>query len=239
MKALVFILLSLFLGGCLDQEAPPAKTQENLEITPIVHSSVMFNYKGIVVYVDPTTYLGTADFSDKFNADIILITHDHFDHYDGKTINQLLKKDTQIIAPESLHKSITYARVLRGGQSITIGGIRVKALPAYNLVRGESEEKKYHPYGAGNGYVLTFGGARVYVAGDTECTPEMKALKNIDIAFLPIDGVYTMSPEEAASCAKAIKPKVVYPYHQGNSDPNRFASLLKDEGIEVRVHRLP
>jgi L-ascorbate metabolism protein UlaG (beta-lactamase superfamily) len=239
MKVLVFVLLLLFLSGCLSQEAPAAKTQEKLEITPIVHSSVMFNYGGKIIYVDPTTYLGTIDYSDKFKADIILITHDHFDHYDVKTINQILKKDTQIVAPESLSKSITYARILRSGQSMNIGGIRVEALPAYNLVRGQSKEKKYHPYGAGNGYVLTFGKTRVYVAGDTECTPEMKALKNIDIAFLPIGGVYTMSPEEAASCAEVIKPTVVYPYHQGSSDPNYFASLLKDKGIEVRVHELP
>lgn len=240
MKALAFVLLLLFLGGCIGQKAPAAKTQEkDLEITPIVHASVMFNYRGIIVYVDPTTYLGTADFSKLFKADLILITHHHFDHFDPKTINMLLKENTQIVVPESVSRSITYAKVMRNGDELDIAGIRVEAVPAYNLVRGESEEIKYHPKGRDNGYILTFGSQRAYVAGDTECTPEVKALKNIEVAFLPIDGVYTMSPEEAAACALAIKPKVIYPYHQGSSNASYFASLLEDKGIEVRVIELP
>lgn len=233
---LAFLTLLLLLSGCLQGGAAP-KTE--LEIQPIVHASVMLNYGGKIIYVDPTTYFGTADYSDKFKADIILITHDHFDHYDFKTLNALMKENTRIIAPGSLSKSITYAQILRNTQSVNIGDVMIEAMPAYNLVRGPGEGKKYHSPGAGNGYVLTLGSQRVYIAGDTECTPEVKALKNIDVAFLPIDGVYTMSPEEAAACAEAIKPKVVYPYHQGGADPNYFASLLKDKGIDVRVHKLP
>jgi L-ascorbate metabolism protein UlaG (beta-lactamase superfamily) len=237
MRALAFVLL-LLLGGCTAQETPASETQE-IEITPIVHASVMFNYGGIIVYVDPTTYLGAADFSKLFKADLILITHHHFDHFDPKTINLLLKENTQIVVPPSLSRSITYAKVMRNGDELEIAGITIEAVPAYNLVRGQSAEVKYHPKGRDNGYILNFGLHRVYVAGDTECVPEVKTLKNIEVAFLPIDGIYTMSPQEAAECAAAIKPKVVYPYHQGSSNASYFASLLEGRGIEVRVLDLP
>jgi L-ascorbate metabolism protein UlaG (beta-lactamase superfamily) len=113
-------------------------------------------------------------------------------------------------------------------------------VPAYNMVRERSPGVKFHPKGEGNGYIIAFADKRVYIAGDTECIPEMKELENIDIAFIPINLPYTMPPEEAAECIKHFRPRIVYPYHQGESDPKILADLLKDEkDIEVRILELP
>lgn len=236
MWILVFVLL-LLTSGCIAQDNQTLNPQKILNINPITHASVMFNYGGVVVYVDPAGYQGAADFSKMFRADIILITHHHFDHFDTKAINYILKEDTVIIGPETIQERVTYARVLRNGESLEIDEVKIKAVPAYNLKQRIGVE--YHPRGRDNGYVINFGSTRVYVAGDTECVPETKALMGIDVAFLPIDGVDTMTPEEAATCVEAFRPKVVYPYHQGSSSPVYFASLLKDKGIEVRIMELP
>lgn len=236
MKPLLLIVLILLMNGCLAQDGEGGD-QAIPTMDPIIHSSLMINYEGVVIYVDPTDYLGAADYSEMFRADIILITHHHFDHFNPKTINQLLKEDTVIIGPETILETITYARTIRNGEVLEMSGVRIEAVPAYNLDKRAGGE--YHPKGRDNGYVLDLGPTRVYVAGDTECIPEVRSLKNIDVAFVPIDGVYTMTPEEAAACVKTLKPKVVYPYHQGSSDPAYFASLLKDTGIEVKVLQLP
>jgi L-ascorbate metabolism protein UlaG (beta-lactamase superfamily) len=122
---------------------------------------------------------------------------------------------------------------MKNGDVKTVAGIHIEAVPAYN------PEKQFHPKGNGNGYVMTFGDKRVYVAGDTENVPEIKTLKNIDVAFLPMNLPFTMTPEQVADLAKAIRPKVLYPYHYGNTDPNQLVNLLKDEkGIEVRIRNL-
>lgn len=233
MKALVVVLL-LFVGGCVAQNDQFEDSQKGVSINPIVHASVMFNYGGVVIYVDPTSYLGTADFSKMFRADIILITHHHFDHFDPKTINVLLKEDTVIVGPKTILDTITYAKVLKNGDVIEISGVKIEAVPAYNI-NNTTKVGEYHPKGRDNGYILNFGSTRVYVAGDTECVSEIKSLQNIDVAFIPIDGIYTMTPEEAATCVETFKPNVVYPYHQGSSRPSYFASLLEDKGIEVRI----
>jgi L-ascorbate metabolism protein UlaG (beta-lactamase superfamily) len=236
MKALVYILL-LLISGCVFHDDLKARPQESLSINPIVHASVMFNYGGVIVYVDPSNYQGSADFSKMFKADLILITHHHFDHFDPRTINLLLKEDTIIVGPRRILNSITYAKAMKNGDVLEVAGVKIEAVPAYNL--RENKGFEYHPKGRDNGYVLSFGSTQVYIAGDTECVPELKARRGIDIAFVPIDGVDTMTPEEAAACVRTFKPKVVYPYHQGGSDPDLFASLLRGEGIEVRVLRLP
>jgi L-ascorbate metabolism protein UlaG (beta-lactamase superfamily) len=131
------------------------------------------------------------------------------------------------------------ADVLRNGETRTLRGIPVEAVPAYNLVQKRPDGTPFHPKGEGNGYVLTFGDTRVFVAGDTEGTPEMKALKGITIAFLPMNLPYTMTPEQVADAARAFRPKILYPYHFGDTDPARLTALLKDEaGIELRVRRM-
>jgi L-ascorbate metabolism protein UlaG (beta-lactamase superfamily) len=125
--------------------------------------------------------------------------------------------------------------VLSNGETKTVGKWTIEAIPMYNLTRGPAAGKLYHDKGRGNGYVLTYGGKRFYIAGDTEGIPEMRALKNIDVAFIPMNLPYTMTPEEAADAVRAFAPKVVYPYHYGKSDLNAFKSALADTKIEVKV----
>ena len=129
--------------------------------------------------------------------------------------------------------------VMKNGEVKTVAGFAIEAVPAYNLVHKRESGEPFHPRGQGNGYIISFGDKRVYVAGDTENTPEMKALKNIDIAFLPMNLPYTMTPEMVADAARAFKPKILYPYHFGQTDTARLQELLRDNPeIEVRVRRL-
>ena len=207
----------------------------NLTIQPINHSAIRFEFKGKQYYVDPA---GEAPWDKMPKADAILITHEHFDHLNPKVINRIKKDSTLIFANASSVKEAGFGQVIEVGQSRKVLDITVQAVPAYNLT---AERLRFHPKARkDNGYVLTFGDKRIYVAGDTEGTPEMKALKDIDVAFLPINLPYTMPPKEAADAARAFKPKILYPYHQGQSDPNEVKRLLADEkAIEVRVLPLP
>jgi len=128
---------------------------------------------------------------------------------------------------------------MKNGETKTVKGLKIEAVPAYNIVHKRSSGEPYHPKDKHNGYVITFGDKRVYVAGDTENIPEMKELKNIDVAFLPMNLPYTMDPEMAAKAAKSFKPKILYPYHYGDTDPTKLVELLKDEeDIEVRIREL-
>jgi L-ascorbate metabolism protein UlaG (beta-lactamase superfamily) len=209
----------------------------NLQITPINHASVELEWNGKTIYVDPTSQ---GNYTGLPKADLILITDIHGDHMDPKELTQLKKEGTIIIAPEAVAKTVTEAEVLANGQSnrVNLGGgsIEVQAIPMYNLTRGPKPGTLYHPKGRGDGYILTIGGKRVYFSGDTECTPEMKALKNIDVAFLCMNLPYTMTPAEAAECVKIFRPKIVYPYHYRGQNPQEFADALKGEkGIEVRL----
>jgi L-ascorbate metabolism protein UlaG (beta-lactamase superfamily) len=207
--------------------------QGPLRITPIKHASLMLEFKGKVIHVDPWSQ---GDYSGLPKADLIVITDVHGDHMDPAKIKEIRKDNTVIVAPAAVAKTVTEANVIANGEQKTIEGIEIEAIPMYNLVRGPSEGKFFHDKGRGNGYVLTIGGARVYLSGDTECVPEIKALKNIDVAFITMNLPYTMPPEEAAECVKAFKPKVVYPYHYRNSDLTVFSNALKTEnGIEVRL----
>ena len=207
----------------------------NLTIQPINHSAIRFEFKGKQYYVDPA---GEAPWDKMPKADAILITHEHFDHLNLKVINRIKKDSTLIFANASSVKEAGFGQVIEVGQSRKVLDITVQAVPAYNLT---AERLRFHPKARkDNGYVLTFGDKRIYVAGDTEGTPEMKALKDIDVAFLPINLPYTMPPKEAADAARAFKPKILYPYHQGQSDPNEVKRLLADvKAIEVRVLPLP
>jgi L-ascorbate metabolism protein UlaG (beta-lactamase superfamily) len=208
-------------------------SQGPLKITPIKHASVMLEFGGKVIHVDPWSQ---GDYAGLPKADVIFITDIHGDHMDPAKIAEIRKDSTVIVAPAAVAKTVTEATVINNGESKTIAGIQVEAVPMYNLVRGPSAGKLFHDKGRGNGYVLTLGGKRIYFSGDTEGVPEIKSLKNIDIAFMTMNLPYTMPPEEAAECVKAFKPKIVYPYHYRNSDLNVFTSALKEEkGIEVRL----
>ncbi len=203
----------------------------DLKMVFIGHGTLMFEYAGKVIHVDPVSMY--ADYATLPKANLILITHEHGDHLDAKAIQAASTPNTTVIVNPGSAKTLSNAIVMKNGDTRTVAGINIEAVPAYN------PEKQFHPKGNGNGYVLTFGDKRVLVAGDTENVPEIKALKGIDVAFLPMNLPFTMTPEQVADVAKAMRPKVLYPYHFGNTDPNQLVSLLKDEkGIEVRVRNL-
>jgi len=203
----------------------------DLKITFIGHGTLMLTYAGKVIHADPVSMY--ADYATLPKADLILVTHEHGDHLDIKAIQAASTANTTIIVNPSSAKNLPNCIVLKNGEDRTVSGIKVEAVPAYNL------EKPFHPKGNGNGYILTFGDKRVYIAGDTENVAEIKALKNIDVAFLPMNQPYTMTPEQVADVAKAMQPKVLYPYHFGNTDTGKLVDLLKDEkGIEVRIRDL-
>jgi L-ascorbate metabolism protein UlaG (beta-lactamase superfamily) len=212
-------------------------SQGELKITFIGHATLMFAFAGKIIHVDPVrTY---ADYATLPKADIILVTHEHFDHFDPNAIDIIKKEGTDLIFTEKCREKYPSGQTMKNGEVRTIQGIKIEAVPAYNIVHMRSEGLPYHPKGEGNGYILTFGDKRVYVAGDTENTPEMKALRNIDIAFLPMNLPYTMTPEMVADAAKAIMPKILYPYHYGNTQTSKIVELLKGvKGIEVRIRKL-
>lgn len=210
-------------------------SQGDLAVQPINHSAVRLAFKGKQYYVDPS---GEAEWDKMPKADAVFITHEHGDHLSPKVIDRIKKGGTLVYASAATVKQAGFGQVIEVGQKKQVLDITVEAVPAYNLT---AERLKYHPKERkDNGYVFTFGNKRVYVAGDTEGTPEMKALKDIAVAFLPINLPYTMTPKEAAEAARAFKPKILYPYHQGKSDPGEVKKLLVEEkAIEVRVVPLP
>jgi L-ascorbate metabolism protein UlaG (beta-lactamase superfamily) len=209
-----------------------ASTEGDVTITPITHASLQLEYGGKVIHVDPTS---VGDYSKAKQADLILVTDIHADHLDPAAIARIRKAEAPVLAPAAAAPKIENATVIANGESKTVAGIQIEAVPMYNLQRGPEPGQFFHTKGRGNGYILTLGNKRVYIAGDTECTPEMRALKNIDIAFIPMNLPYTMPPSEAAECVKAFKPKVVYPYHYRGQNPEEFKAALAGEKIEVRL----
>ena len=206
----------------------------DLKIHFIGHGTLMFDFNGKIIHVDPVSR--EADYTDMPKADIILITHEHGDHLDEGAIDIIRQDNTKLVLTEACAERVDGGIVMQNGDVKTVGGLKIEAVPAYNIVHQRSGGNPYHPKGRGNGYVITFGDKRVYVAGDTENTPEMKSLKNIDIAFLPMNLPYTMTPEMVADAAKAFEPKILYPYHYGQTDPQKLVELLKDsQNIEVRI----
>jgi L-ascorbate metabolism protein UlaG (beta-lactamase superfamily) len=202
-----------------------------VKITPITHATLMLEGGGKVIHVDPYSQ---GNYDGLPAADIVLITDIHGDHMDPKALAQVLKTGTVVFAPAAVTKTVTNATVIENGESRTAGDWKIEAVPMYNLKRGPSEGKLFHDKGRGNGYVLTYGGKRIYISGDTEGTPEMKALKNIDVAFVCMNLPYTMPPEEAAEAVRAFKPKVVYPYHYRGSDLKVFENALAGSGVKVK-----
>ncbi|MGO9622019.1 MAG: MBL fold metallo-hydrolase [Desulfobaccales bacterium] len=208
-----------------------------LEITCIGHGTLMFTFGGRVIHVDPVGEY--ADYQTLPKADLILITHEHGDHLDAQAVELLRQPSTRVVLNQAGASQVPGGIVMKNGELKTEDGLQIEAVPAYNLVHLRPGGGPFHPKGDGNGYIITFGGKRVYVAGDTENTPEMKALKNIDIAFLPMNLPYTMTPEMVADAARAFKPKILYPYHYGSTNTGKLADLLKDSPeIEVRIRKL-
>ncbi len=212
-------------------------SQGDLKITFIGHGTLMFTFAGKIIHFDP--YSRVADYSLLPQADLIIITHEHGDHFNPDVIAMIRKEGTQIILTQLCTEKVKDGIVMKNGDVKTVMGLKIEAIPAYNIVHMRRENQPYHPKGDGNGYIITFGDKRVYVAGDTENTPEMKALKNIDIAFLPMNVPYTMTPEMVADAAQVFKPKILYPYHYGRTDTSQLVELMKRvKGIEVRIRNL-
>lgn len=209
----------------------------DIVITFIGHGSLMIKFGRSVVHIDP--FGEQADYAEFPKADLILLTHEHFDHMDVEAISRIRGEHSLVIHPKACSGQIQGGRVMNNGDTQDVLGIRVEAVAAYNLLHKRPDGEPFHKKGVGNGYVLGFGGKRIYIAGDTEDIAEMKQIKEVDIAFLPMNLPYTMDPEMAASAARMIHPKILYPYHYGKTNSAELVNNLADENeIEVRIRKM-
>jgi len=225
-------------ASSLGAEEPPQSDDVplsggNLRISFLGHATLMLDWNGWVIHVDPVG--STADYAGLPKADLVLVTHEHSDHLDVKLVKRISKPGTVIVANPVAAAQLPGAITLRNGERKKVGAVEVAAVPAYNTTASHAG---YHPKGRDNGYLLAVGGKRVYIAGDTENTPEMKALKDVYLAFLPMNQPYTMTPEQVADAARALRPQILYPYHTGDTDTRRIVELLKGSGVEVRIRKL-
>jgi L-ascorbate metabolism protein UlaG (beta-lactamase superfamily) len=212
-------------------------TAGKVEITFVGHATLVLRWGEKTIHVDPWSKL--PGFSELPKADLILVTHHHGDHLDTSAITAFRTRSTVILLTAKCAQVVSGGTVMNNGDVQKVLGLTVEAVPAYNLVHMRPDGTPFHPKGEGNGYVITIGHTRIYIAGDTEGTPEMKALKNIDVAFLPMNLPYTMTPEMVAEAVKAFRPKILYPYHLSQTDPGKLAPLLKDvKGVEVRIRNM-
>ena len=238
---ILLVLLVIMSFGALTARAQETMKKDllrtsagTLELTFIGHGSLMLTFDGKVIHIDP--YSRMADYTRLPKADLIFLTHEHADHLDQTALQSIRTSETVVVLPSVCADRVPGGLVMNNGDIRMVLGIKVEAVPAYNLVHKRDNGQPFHPKGVGNGYVLTFGDTRLYVAGDTENISEMKALRNIDCAFLPMNLPYTMTPEMVADAAKAFKPKILYPYHYGETDPTRLVPLLKDTPeVEMRI----
>jgi L-ascorbate metabolism protein UlaG (beta-lactamase superfamily) len=229
-----FASLGIAVFAACALAAPPQEFSTSagtLKITPIQHASMMIEAGGKIIYVDPAQ-IETGGLP---KGDYILITDIHGDHMAPPLVDQLKKSSGTVVAPAAVAEKVPGTSVIAYGEKKTLGPFVVEAVPAYNLTRGPAPGKLFHDKGRGVGYIVTYGGKRIYFSGDTEGVPEVKALKNIDVAFVCMNLPYTMTPEEAADTVKAFHPKVVYPYHYRGSDTQAFKKALDGTGIEVRL----
>ena len=243
-------ILTLMLAGailstplCGQFESDLIKTSEGeLEMVFIGHGTLMFKFNDLVIHIDPV--MSEADYATLPDADLVLVTHEHGDHLDMTAIGHVVKDGTEVVMTETCAEKLRDIKctliVMINGEAGSTQGIGIRAIPAYNIVHTRSNGNPYHPKGVGNGYILSFGDTNVLIGGDTENIPEYKNLDvAIDVAFLPMNLPYTMTPEMVADAALALQPGILYPYHFGQTDPQELVKLLKDEkGIEVRVRDL-
>jgi L-ascorbate metabolism protein UlaG (beta-lactamase superfamily) len=233
---MIFSAITVYAQETFEKDT--IRTSEgDLKITFIGHGTLMLTFGGKIIHIDPFSEL--ADYSKLPKGDIIFLTHEHRDHLDPKALNLVCTEKTLMVLTENCAKQVEGGIVMKNGDVKSIEGLRIEAVPAYNIVHKRNNGQPFHPKSIGNGYIITFGDKKVYIAGDTENTPEMKELKNIDVAFLPMNVPYTMTPEMVADAAKAFKPKILYPYHYSETDTSRILDLLKDtKEIEVRIRKM-
>jgi len=238
------MMMALACGLLMTAEAQERKVDEfttkngkKVAITCIKHASMQINYNGVEIQVDPVGMLvkPETDYALFPKANIILVTHEHKDHFDREAIASLRTAATTIYVNQAVYNMFRHGLVLRNGDKVDYADdISIEAVPAYNTTPGREQ---FHPKGRDNGYVLTLDGLRIYIAGDTEDIPEMAGLKDIDIAFLPCNQPYTMTPDQLVSAAKTIKPKVLFPYHYSQTPVAKVALMLAGSGIDVRIRQ--
>jgi L-ascorbate metabolism protein UlaG (beta-lactamase superfamily) len=232
--------LAVALGATIAADTIPAQGG-NIELTPLAHAHVQLEFGGKVIHLDPSPQAPAAAIKP---ADLVLITDIHGDHMDPAAIDRVKKGTTIYVAPPALADRFPgKTELLKNGETRTVDGVQVQAVAAYNLQRGPAAGQFYHEKGRANAYLLTLGGQRLLFTGDTECTPEIKALTKVDVAFVTMNLPFTMPPDEAAACVKAFRPRIVYPYHyrqQGlepaNKNQTDFVAAMKGfAGVEVRT----
>ena len=234
--ALLPLCLFAFLPLSAQRQTDTFRTTSGKEvkITCIKHASILIEYDGRYFYFDPVTGLKPeTDFTAMPRANYILITHEHPDHFDRMALTQLVSSTTVVYTNQAVSALYRNSYVMQNGDSVSITrDVQLKAVPAYNTTKGREQ---MHPKGRDNGFILTLDGLRIYVAGDTEDIPEMQDIKNIDIAFLPCNQPYTMTPEQLCRAARIIRPKVLFPYHYAQTPVRPLTFMLKGDGIDVRI----
>ena len=211
------------------------KSGKTVKFHALMHASIRIEYDGKEIEIDPVTRLRdrTVDYTALPKADYIFVTHEHMDHFDKEAIRLLSKEGTRLITNKRCADMLGNGDVMANGDTRQLApDLTVEAMPAYNTTEAN---KKFHPKGRDNGFILTIDGLRIYIAGDTEDIPEMADIKHIDIAFLPCNQPFTMTPEQLVKAAKAITPKVLFPYHYGETNVSGIASQLAESCIEVRI----
>lgn len=252
MKQLIITLIIMIASslsscaGAKQQPATPSFPADNLTapngrqvvLTFIKHGSLAINYGDYRIQVDPCGQLPPVTHYDQFPpANLILVTHEHFDHFDTTAIAALTGPSTQVVLNARCQHMLGHGHAMANGDSLQLApGVSLRAVPAYNTTPAHL---KFHPRGRDNGYVLSLGGLRIYLAADTEDIPEMAALKgHVDVAFLPCNQPYTMTPAQLAHAARMIQPHILYPYHYGQTDVSQCIQLLQGSGIDVRIRPL-
>ena len=238
-KMITCILATIGLFSACGQKADyetdvfTTKSGKTVKIYALMHSSIRIEYDGREIEIDPCAKLQnrTVDYSAFPKADIILVTHEHFDHYNEATLRLLSTAKTQLLMNQRCVEMYGSGTAMANGDKLQLADdITVEAVPAYNTTQGHLQ---FHPKGRDNGYILSIDGLRIYIAGDTEDIPEMGNIKDIDIAFLPCNQPYTMTPEQLVRAAKIVKPKVLFPYHYGQTNVSGIPAQL--QGIDVRI----
>ena len=241
MKMIITSLLALMgLAACsqpdsYEVDSFTTKSGKTVKFHALVHASIRIEYDGKEIMIDPVTKLGgkTIDYTAMPKADYIFVTHEHHDHLDQVAIKQLTGDKTQLVTNQRCAEMLGYGQVMANGDVLQLSDdIRLEAVPAYNTTEGHLQ---FHPKGRDNGFILTLDGLRIYIAGDTEDIPEMAEIKDIDIAFMPCNQPYTMTVEQLINAARIVKPKVLFPYHYGQTDVSDIPSRLKSMGIEARI----
>lgn len=246
---LTVILLSLSCLSCNSQHANSSGNSnatddvyttdsgKNVTFTFIKHASLEIKYDGLSIQVDPVRQLPPETDYSKFNkAAFIFVTHEHFDHFDKDAIAALSDENTQVVLNKRCADMLGSGKAMSNGETLKLrDDITVEAVHAYNIT---PDRTKFHPKGRDNGYVINVDGLRIYIAADTEDIPEMTQLKDIDIAFLPCNQPYTMTPEQLANAARMFSPRVIYPYHFNDTPVENIKELLKDTQIEVKIRNM-